>query len=385
MDRPPPSSAIDFVVKLSKYCNLRCSYCYEFDALDDKRRIPLASLRAFFEHVADAVLRYGRRRIDFIWHGGEPFLIPLDYYLEIGRLQREVIGERIEVLNLVQTNLTVLTDRHLEFLQQRRFFSDWIGVSFDVYGDQRVDVLGRLRTETVLQNLQRLRDAGIQFGAISVLARNTLPHVAAIYRFYDSLGISFRLLPFYKSAFDTQVQAHALGYAEIVAAFCTVFDAWLASPTATRVHPLGDYLAYALAFLADRPKRPHDPATGETVFLVDTDGETYGVADTYAPGRAYGNVFREDFGDLLAAPVRLQAVAEARARMVRHCSGCPYHGHCPGTFAADATAEQRRMLERDGCPVRAIVTHIVRRIENTEAAQRLRPAPAALEPALIEA
>jgi uncharacterized protein len=385
MESPPPTSAIDFVVKLSKYCNLRCSYCYEFDQLDDKRRISLASLRAFFENVVEAALQYGRRRIDFIWHGGEPFLIPLDYYLEIGRLQREVIGDRIEVLNLVQTNLTVLTDKHLEFLQQRRFFSDWIGVSFDVYGDQRVDVQGLLRTETVLENLQRLRDAGIKFGAITVLARNTLPHIAAIYRFYDSLGISFRLLPFYKSAFDTQVQAHALGYAEIVDAFCTVFDAWLASPTATRVHPLADYLTYALAFLGDRPKRFHDPASGETVFLVDTDGETYGVADTYAPGRAYGNVFTQDFGDVLAAPARQQAVADAHERMARHCAGCPYHGHCPGTFAADATAEQRRMLKRDGCPVRAIVTHIVGRIENTDAAQRLRSLPADLEPALIDA
>jgi len=378
----PPNSAIDFVVKLSKYCNLRCSYCYEFEELGDKRRMSLDGLRAFFEHVADAVGRYGRRRIDFIWHGGEPFLIPLEYYLAIGELQREVIGERVEVLNLVQTNLTVLTDRHLEFLQQKRFFSEWIGVSFDVYGDQRVDVLGRLRTETVLANIQRLRDAGVAFGAITVLARNTLPHIAAIYRFFDSLGISFRILPFYKSAFESQVQAHALDYAEIVDALTAVFDAWLASPTATRVFPVDDYLAYALAALAGGDKRFYDPATGETVFLIDTDGATYGVADTYAPGRAYGNVFAQDFGELLSSPVRAQAVADAKARTEKHCKRCPYHGYCPGTFAADATPEQRRMLDRDGCPVRALITHIIGRVEHTEVASRLADTRAQPQPAL---
>ena len=50
--------------------------------------------------------------------------------------------------------------------------------------------------EGVLRNLQRLRDADIRFGAIVVLARNTLPRIREIYRFYDSLGIPVRLLPF---------------------------------------------------------------------------------------------------------------------------------------------------------------------------------------------
>jgi uncharacterized protein len=98
-----------------------------------------------------------------------------------------VIGDRAEVLNLLQTNLTVLTDRHIEFLRSKRFFSEGIGVSFDVYGNQRVDVLGRLRTETVIENIHRLREAGIMFGAITVLARNTLPHIESIFRFYDKL------------------------------------------------------------------------------------------------------------------------------------------------------------------------------------------------------
>jgi uncharacterized protein len=331
--------------------------------------------------VADAVGRYGRRRIDFIWHGGEPLLIPLDFYLQIAELQREVIGERVEVVNLLQTNLTVLTDRHVEFLRSRRFFAEGIGVSFDVYGDQRVDVRGRLRTEAVLENIHRLREAGVTFGAITVLARNTLPHVEAIFRFYDSLGISFRILPFYKSASETQVEAHALGYSEIVGAFNAVFDAWLASPTATRVFPLEDYLAYALAAMAGGEKRFHDPAHGETVFLVDTDGRTYGVADTYAPGRAYGNVFTQDFSDVLASQARAQSVADANDRMGKHCSACPYHGYCPGTFAADATPEQRRMLDSDGCPVRGVITHIIRRVERTEVAAHLAGLRAAPQPA----
>jgi hypothetical protein len=46
-------------------------------------------------------------------------------------------------------------------------------------------------------------------------------------------------------------------------------------------------------------------------------------------------------------------------------------GYCPGRFAAEATREQRRMLETSGCPVREVVEHIIRRIDRTPVAARM--------------
>ena len=356
----PGQPSIDFIVKISKFCNLRCTYCYEYDELGNKRRMSLEQLRAFFEHIAATAAAHGRVR--FIWHGGEPLLIPLQVYEQIGRLQREVFPPALTVVNLVQTNLTVLTDAQLEFLREKRFFADGLGVSFDVYGDQRIDIRGRLRTETVLANLQRLQDAGVHFGAITVLARNTLPKIVPIFRFFESLGIGFRLLPIYKSANPAQLDAHALSLAEITGALKAVFDAWWVSERPTPVHPLDEYLRYATAVVSGAPKKYHDPEVGERSFLVDTDGSTYGQANSYEPGYSYGNVFEQDFGELLASATRQRAVDESRSRIERHCASCPYHGHCPGGFVAEASAEQRRALEHGGCQVREVVAHIVQRL-----------------------
>jgi uncharacterized protein len=363
------NNAIDFVVKISKFCNLRCDYCYEFAELGDRRRMSLSQLRAFFVNVRTAVREYGRDHIDFIWHGGEPFLIPLEYYEQIGAVQREVL-EAGSYSNFVQTNLTVLTDRHIAFLRENRFFNKSIGVSFDVYGDQRVDTEGRLRTKSVLANMQRLRDEGIAFGAITVLARNTLPHVEAIHRFYESLGVSVRFLPFYKSASDAQVEQHSLDFDEITRSFKSVFDAWLVSERAPPVHPLEDYIRYALAAMQGQRQAAYQPSSDEQVFLIGTHGEVYGVAETYTPGRCYGNVFHEDFGLSLASTARAQVMAESRERIARYCTSCPYFGHCPGRFVAEATAEQRRMLATDGCPVRELVGHIIQRLLVTPLGER---------------
>jgi uncharacterized protein len=372
----PTNAAIDFVIKISKFCNLRCTYCYEYTELGQRRRMQPHELRRFFVNVRDSALRAGRNRIHFIWHGGEPLLIPLGYYEQIGEIQREVIGDAIDYANLLQTNLTVLTDRHIDFLKSKRFFNHAIGVSFDVYGDQRVDTRGKLRTDTVLANMQRLRDANVRFGAICVLARNTLPRIGEIYRFYDSLAIPVRILPFYKSATDDQVGMHALTFREITEAMKQLFDAWLVSESATHVTPLDEQMRYALAAISGQARGTYDVATDEHVFLVDTDGDTYGVADTYSPDRRYGNLFVQDLDALLTSAPRARVMEAARARLQTYCSSCPYFGYCPGRYVAEATPEQRRLLAEDGCPVREVVAHIVKRVEHTSTIANLLTARA---------
>lgn len=44
--------AVQWVVKASKLCNLRCKYCYEFPFLADPSRISQQQLRSFFTNVA---------------------------------------------------------------------------------------------------------------------------------------------------------------------------------------------------------------------------------------------------------------------------------------------------------------------------------------------
>ena len=245
-----------------------------------------------------------------------------------------------------------------------------VGVSFDVYGDQRVDKQGNLRTETVLSNMQQLVDRRIPFGAISVLSRHTLAHVKAIYRFYDRLRVRSRLLPFYMSAWSEQASLHALTYDEIVTALTSVFDAWMISENATPVDPIDEYLDYAISFMSNKPKSYYDKLTHEAVYVVDVDGSVWGTADAYDPEYRLGNLFEHNLDEILDSPARHRGAKEGNERMAAHCSGCPYFGHCPGHFVGDATAEQRRLLDDHGCPVRVVVDHIVRRLEKSDVVTR---------------
>src|SRR5262249_54342007 len=147
--------------------------------------------------------------VEFVWHGGEPFLIPIDYYREMAMLQDETFDDPDTFQNVTQTNLTVLTERHIEFLESKEFFQE-IGVSFDLFGDHRVDVTGRLRNSAVILNMGRLIEQGLKFGAISVPTRRSIGHARQIQKFWEALGIGFRFLPFQLSVGDEQSRIHGL-------------------------------------------------------------------------------------------------------------------------------------------------------------------------------
>ena len=52
--------------------------------------------------------------------------------------------------------------------------------------------------------------------------------------------------------------------------------------------------------------------------------------------------------------------------MHRYCHSCPYFGSCPGVFVANATSVERQLLETSGCPVRAMLDHIVDVFKRTD-------------------
>jgi len=346
-----------FVFKVSKYCNLRCDYCYEFPYLANKARMSLDQIRAAFQNIKSSVTELAIAKADFIWHGGEPFLIPLEFYEDVNLVQKVIFGTEFKYFNSVQTNLTVLTERHIDFLE-RGFFSD-IGVSFDVYGDQRIDTAGKSRTELVRANIHKLIDHQIRFCAIAVLARHALPSIKRIYRFFDELGIDHRILAYYRSVSSKQAERHGLDFDELVSAYKDVFHEWLASERATPVDPIRDYVRYAVRHVTGVNDNRYDRSASERVFVIDVNGNVFNVVESYEPEFCYGNLFSSSFREIALSEARVRSIALSRERMQRFCHQCPYFGNCPGIFVANATSVERQILEASGCPVRDMIDHIL--------------------------
>src|SRR5262245_42886099 len=344
-----------FVFKISKYCNLRCNYCYEFPHLGEKNRMRLDDIRTAFQNIKGSINELAIESANFVWHGGEPFLIPLEFYEQVDLLQKQIFGNELKYNNSVQTNLTVLTERQIDFLKTG-FFGD-IGVSFDVYGDQRVDTQGRPRTDVVRTNISKLISHKIDFAAIAVLARDTLPSIKKIYRFFDELGIDHRILAYYRSVSSEQAQRHGLDFDELVGAYKDVFHEWLASERATPVDPINDFVRYAVRYVTGVDNDQYDRSSSERVFIIDINGDVFNSIESYEPEFRYGNLFNSAFHEIAASAGRVRSVALSQQRVERFCHKCPYFGSCPGIYVANATSVERKVLETSGCPVRAMLDY----------------------------
>jgi len=355
------SASPQFVIKVSKYCNLRCDYCYEFPHLGDKARMNLNQIQAAFQNIKSSINELAIERVNFIWHGGEPFLVPVEVYEQINLIQKDIFGTEFEYMNSLQTNLTVLTNRHIKFLEGG-FFGD-IGVSFDVYGDQRVDTKGKSSADLVRANMRKLIDHQIAFGAIAVLARDTLPYIKQTYRFFDALKVEHRILAYYRTVGSEQTERHGLDFDELVGAYKAVFHEWLASERATPVHPIKDLVRYAVQRIMGIDNDRYDPSTSERVFVVDVNGDVSNVSESEF---CYGNLFHSPLREIAESEVRVRSIALSQERMQRFCYQCPYFGNCPGVFVANATSIEREVLETSGCPVRAVLDHILDVFKRTD-------------------
>jgi uncharacterized protein len=327
-----------FVVKISKLCNLRCRYCYEFSQLSNPRRMSFEQLSRFFTSLDGY---YGALshdvRIRFVWHGGEPLLVPPDYYWRLFELQRQIFRGRIEIKNSVQTNLIRLDNARLRLLKNG---FDTVGVSIDLFGDLRVDVRGAQRQEAVLENMERLREAGIPFGCITVLTRHNLPYLPNIYSFYEQLGLDFRLLPLFPGETDDQHRGYEITAAETLDAYKQIVDLIFERDPIIRVEPLATYVRAALLFLS-RPTRPniYRRTEWERYFIIDTDGAAYSNSSVYDPEEVYGNVFETPLAEILSSRGRQRSIAAADERVAAECWQCQYFGACDGEPVADRLSE----------------------------------------------
>lgn len=333
--RPAPAAElVNWIVKASKLCNLRCRYCYEWEELGDMARLSLEG----WQRLLGMIRAYHRKRVAelgsgfqtcIIWHGGEPMLLPYAYFERVIELQHQILGEdalaRGDYVNSVQTNLYAVADDTLDLLEHEGFR---IGVSMDVVGGVRLTAGGRETEDRVVANMERLRRRGIPFGAIMVLAAHTCPNVITAYDFYEAIGVGLRVLPLFDAPLNTPQASFAASTAQMTEALCRLFAHWVERPNHVRVAPLDDYVRAVYLKMVGGVQAPYDRQQGEWAWLVNTDGALYQVMDAYDRARALGNVFVDSIGDVLDSPAYAASLDRDRALFERHCGPCEFRRAC---------------------------------------------------------
>ncbi len=360
---------VQFVVKTSKFCNLRCQYCYEYAELGNKEAISIDQIERMFRHIASYYHQLDFPvNIEFIWHGGEPLIQHPNFYWQVFDLQHKIFNRANDrVTNGVQTNLTLLDPERLRLLAEG---FDSVGVSIDLFGDLRVDRNGRSSQEKVLENMDVLANAGINFGCITVLTKHGIDRIPAIYEFYKTMDLPVRILPLFKGAFAEQHAGFEISARETLTAYKELFDLWIADEQIVSISPISDAIEQVLTHY--NPQSPtffYDKREWESIYLVNTDGEVYSYADAYEIDRSHGNIFTDSLAKLIDSSSHEQAIVAAESRIEQTCLDCKYFGSCSGYPIAEGSREYTE-VDLNGTPQciveRGILEYIEARLQTAD-------------------
>lgn len=338
---------IEWVVEASTFCNLRCAYCYQWDGLADRARMPLELWRKVLRAACDYHLRQEARHgapmsTRIIWHGGEPLALPLDYLRATFDLKEEIVAaagiapER--VATTMQTNLYAVSDAAVDLLKQ---YDVGFGVSFDVVRGVRLSVRGDTTEDRVLANLERLREAGVPCGAITVLAKHTCGMICDIFDFWAERGFSFRVLPLFAGPPSRDAARFAATETELAEALCRLFAHWMQSRAPIVVAPLDQWLANVVRHMAGVSAPAYDRRRrGESVVVVHRDGMLYQVAEAGDQRHVLGDLKRQTMTEVLESDAYRRSFDRSEAVTRRLCTGCRFRGGCDSWPAHTAAVER---------------------------------------------
>jgi uncharacterized protein len=175
-------------------CNLRCEYCFytEKEAIfpdETKPRMSYEVLEAFVKKFINAS---PGPKVQFIWQGGEPTLMGIDFYKKVIQLQKKYNTGAKQITNSIQTNGTLLDDRWCSFLAQNNFLT---GLSLDgpreIHDLYRRDMAGSPTFDKVMNGLKLLKKHGVQYNILACVNRKSSRHPLDIYKFFKDEGVEF--------------------------------------------------------------------------------------------------------------------------------------------------------------------------------------------------
>ncbi|MBU1129457.1 MAG: radical SAM protein, partial [Nanoarchaeota archaeon] len=114
---------ITVIVKPTHNCNLRCKYCY-IEENAEKGNMPLSLAEEAIKKVSEF-----SKTSNWIWHGGEPLLMGVDFFKEIQKIQKFYEKKGNEFYNGIQTNGTLINNEILDFIEKANDFD--VGLSID--------------------------------------------------------------------------------------------------------------------------------------------------------------------------------------------------------------------------------------------------------------
>lgn len=180
--------SLTVIVKTTHECNMECKYCLTGDSAE-KGQVDIQTLENMTRKVSEYNASSGRTT--FIWHGGEPLLLGIDFYKQALDIQKRF--KHHIFYNDLQTN-GLLLDEFIDFFLINDFH---VGTSIDgpphIHDKIRVKKEGFPSLEHILKSYNEARSRGLCVGVICVLNKVNASDLKSVYTFFKENEINHQI------------------------------------------------------------------------------------------------------------------------------------------------------------------------------------------------
>ena len=331
-----------FVVSLR--CNHTCKYCQVSRQSEDRATFDMTE--AIADRAIDFTFRSPSHSIKIEFQGGEPLLnVPLIKYI-VAKAKERNLAERRNLMFVVTTNLSLVTDEILGFLREHDIYvSCSLDGPEDLHNANRpkggnnsyrltVDGIRRVReslgidhvsalmttTEASLNRVEEIIDEYVRQGFIGIFLRTLSPYGFAIKTKCIEGYTTDDWLEFYKKGLDYIVDLNRRGLF-----FVEHFTALILKKMLT---------PYDMGFV-----NLQSPAgLGISAIVFNYNGEVYPSDEARMKAEMGDKVFRmghlltNSYEEMMLSPVFLSIIEDTVAETVPMCEECaflPYRGSDP--------------------------------------------------------
>lgn len=315
----------------SGLCNLRCKYCFY---TDETQKREIASYGFMNENtlrnIISKTLSSAKKECTFIYQGGEPSLIGLDFYKKSVEFQSQYNQNNLIIHNSIQTNGYGLDDEWCAFFARHNFL---VGISLDgirqTHDCNRIDSQGNGTYFHILNFIDLLKKYKVEYNILTVINRQTYKKINRIYQQYEKQDFRYQqyiacLDPLFETAGQEPYSLTPSAYGKFLN---ELFDLWYNDLCQGKQPYIRQFDNYVGILLGMEPEACEQRGICGYQYVIESDGSVYPcdfyVLDQYR----LGNLNEDSFETLEKKRDELHFI-EPSTLHADSCKACKYHFIC---------------------------------------------------------
>lgn len=328
-------------------CNLDCEYCFYLQKTDLYQK-PLNEFRMTNETLKLFIRQYiqrqptGTKEVNFVWQGGEPTLLGLDFFRRAVQFQKQYKRSGMEISNSFQTNGVLIDDDWSHFFKDHNFL---VGISIDgpqeLHDKYRKFKNGKGSFQYAMRAIESFQRSGVDFNTLSCIQADNGKHPLEVYRFLKSIGSTFmQFIPIIEAESDAldsrgssphskaieRASLRSVGSLQWGKFMTAIFDEWIETDIGNIFIQLFDN---ALSMVYGHPASVciFRGVCGRAM-VVEHNGDIFSCDHFVFSENHLGNIHKKDLELIINSDKQLAFGIDKRRRLPEKCRRCPWYNLC---------------------------------------------------------